>query len=466
MYKDKLDQYFNMCRSEFVETICTLVRINSAKGPALSGMPYGTGPAEALHAALQIARCMDFAVQNYNNYIGAVDMGPSPRQLDILAHLDVVPAGDGWTVTQPFVPIERDGRLFGRGVADDKGPAVAALYAMKAIKDLDIPLRKGVRLLLGTDEECGGSDIEYYYAREDEAPMTFSPDAWFPLIYIEKGGLGGYFHGRWAQTSRASRLVSLDSGEKGNMIPGEANLVLTGFDRNTVEQIAAVCAVSTSTAITVESENNDLRIRVTGIGAHGSMPEKGVNSLTAALKFVNMLPDCDDPGIKMLRELYEIFPHGDWLGEAAGVAMEDEAGPLTISLNILHCGDGKLDGVFDCRTPLCATDENVRDVLKDHLHRAKIILEDHPLSPPHYVPRESQFVQTLLKCYRQYTGDNSEPIAVGGGTYVHRLKNGVAFGCAVTEIDNKMHGADEFAIVDQLLLSAKIFAQVIIDLCG
>ena len=146
--------------------------------------------------------------------------------------------------------------------------------------------------------------------------------------------------------------------------------------------------------------------------------------------------------------------------------MEDEAGPLTISLNVLHCGDGKLDGVFDCRTPLGATNENVRDVLKDRLRSAEIILEDRPLSPPHYVPRESQFVQTLLKRYRQYTGDSSEPIAIGGGTYVHGLKNGVAFGCAVAEVDNKMHGADEFAIVDQLLLSAKIFAQVIIDLCG
>src|SRR5699024_10557105 len=108
-------------------------------------------------------------------------------QLDILAHLDVVPAGEGWTVTEPFEPVEKDGRLYGRGTADDKGPAVAALYALRAVKELGIPLKKRVRLILGTDEECGSSDIQHYYAVEKEAPMTFSPDGAFPVVNIEKG---------------------------------------------------------------------------------------------------------------------------------------------------------------------------------------------------------------------------------------------------------------------------------------
>ena len=119
---------------------------------------------------MELAKEAGFSVTNYDNYVMAADLGPQPAELDILAHLDVVPVSDSWTVTQPFEPLVKDGKIYGRGTADDKGPAVAALYAMKAIKELGIPLKKGVRLILGTDEECGSSDLEYYYARKRKRP--------------------------------------------------------------------------------------------------------------------------------------------------------------------------------------------------------------------------------------------------------------------------------------------------------
>ena len=135
-------------------------------------------------------------------------MNNKDAQLDILAHLDVVPAGDGWTVTKPFEPVVKDGKIYGRGTADDKGPAVAALYAMRAVNELGIPLKKNVRLILGTDEECGSSDITHYYSVEKEAPMTFSPDASFPVINIEKGRIEGNFTAEFEPSDKLPKMVS------------------------------------------------------------------------------------------------------------------------------------------------------------------------------------------------------------------------------------------------------------------
>ena len=209
MYKEKISRYIDAHKKEMLEDIEELCRINSVKGSYRIGKPYGEGCSEALRTALHIAECYDFSINNYDNYVGTVDMNNKDAQLDILAHLDVVPAGDGWTVTKPFEPVVKDGKIYGRGTADDKGPAIAALYAMRAVNELGIPLKKNVRLILGTDEECGSSDITHYYSVEKEAPMTFSPDASFPVINIEKGRIEGNFTGQRSTSFRRQRKLSL-----------------------------------------------------------------------------------------------------------------------------------------------------------------------------------------------------------------------------------------------------------------
>lgn len=148
MYRKEIEGFIDSHRDEMIEDICTLCRINSEKMPYVEGKPYGEGPFQALQAALNMAEGYGFTIRNYDNYVGTADLNDKERQLDILAHLDVVPAGEGWTETKPFEPVVKDGKLFGRGTADDKGPAVAALYAMRAVKELDIPLNKNVRLIL------------------------------------------------------------------------------------------------------------------------------------------------------------------------------------------------------------------------------------------------------------------------------------------------------------------------------
>ena len=467
MYREKIDAFIDAHTQEMLEDICELCRINSEKMPYEEGMPYGPGAAECLEAALDMAEGYGFDVVDYDGYVGCVDMNELPKQLDILAHLDVVPAGEGWEVTGPFDPVVKDGRLYGRGTADDKGPAVAALYAMRAVKELGIPLKKNVRLIMGTDEECGSSDIDHYYRIEKEAPMTFSPDASYPVTNTEKGRLPGHFTAEFEASDALPKLVSINAGTKINVVPGKATATVEGFDADTLE--AAAKEVEEETGIQFRFSYTEAHCVMTagGVGAHASTPQEGNNAITGLLTLLVRLPFAPCAQMEMLKKVLELMPHGDVHGTTLGVDMEDEiSGRLTIAFSMLTVDETSLDGQFDGRCSVCATEETVLHVIKGAMAGAGITLLNDSMTPPHHVDGDSVFVKTLLKAYEDYTGLKGECQATGGGTYVHNLKNGVAFGAAMPGTDNHMHGADEFAVVDELVMSAKIFAQVIVELCG
>lgn len=462
----QLDRYFEEHREEMVRDICRLVRINSTRGEEKPGMPYGEGPKAALTEAGMLAGELGFSVKYYADRVCAADLNGNPTQLDILAHLDVVPVSDSWQVTKPFEPLVKDGRIYGRGAADDKGPAVAALYAAKAVRDLGIPLSKNVRIILGSDEECGSSDLKYYYAEEKEAPMSFSPDADFPLINLEKGGLHGCFSAEWEEDPALPRLVKFESGTKINVVPDKAYALFEGLDRRQVTGIAAAVSEETGAKFMLSQENGMLRIDAKGVGAHAASPQGGVNALTALMKLTVALPLAESAGFAHLRRVQELFPHGDWLGKAAGVAMKDDlSGETTLSFDIFHYTLTRLEGEFDCRASILANDGNLRDVISARLEEGGLSLAPCSMYPAHHVPEESPFIQTLLSCYEEFTGEKGYCISIGGGTYVHSLKNGVAFGCAKPGVDYRMHGDDEFTEIDQLILSAKIFAAAIAEIC-
>lgn len=466
MLKERLEEYFARHRQEMVEDICRLVRIDSVKGEARPGQPFGPGPAAALDAAMDMARSMGFATRNWDGYVGTVDYGPGPRQLDMLAHLDVVPVGNDWTVTTPFAPVEKDGLLYGRGTADDKGPAVAALYALRAVKDLGIPLQRSARLILGTDEESGSADIAHYYATEAEAPMTFSPDADYPVINIEKGRAQGNFTAHWEESSALPRLVSFHAGTRANVVPGVADAVVAGLPADEIRSAAKAVTDEIGVSFELAETEEGTAIHAAGESSHASEPMHGNNALTGLMTLLCRLPLAEDGATARIRALAGIFPHGDSRGAAAGIARDHaESGPTTLACTVLHLEGTELNGQFDGRTAIGATRENTADVLTAKMAERGITL-DCRCRPEHYVPADAPIVRELLKCYEEYTGKKGEPLAIGGGTYVHHLKNGVAFGCAMPGVDNRMHGADEFAVVDDLILSAQMFAQAIVDLCG
>lgn len=474
MYQEQIKKYMKDHKQEMLEDISTLCRINSEKMSYKVGMPFGSGTFRALGAALSMAENYGFITTNYDSYVGTVDFGNLERHLDILAHLDVVPAGEGWTVTEAFEPLVKDGKIYGRGTADDKGPAVAALYAMRCVKELGIPLKKNVRLILGTDEECGSSDIAHYYDQEPEAPMTFSPDASYPVVNIEKGRLNGHFTAEWEESEALPRLISFEAGIKANVVPGKAFATIE-LGSLTLEDIRPIIdeaekELDIEFLLTAQDSLEDdpiYTITAVGAGAHASSPEAGKNALTALLNLISRLPLAECPQTDYVKKLTELFPHGDLNGEALGVKMRDElSGDLTLALTLLTIDEGSLDGTFDARCPICSNEENTLNVVKETMAQKDITLHNKEMTPPHHVDGSSDFVKTLLKVYEDYTGRKGECLAIGGGTYVHHLKNGVAFGASMPETDNRMHGADEFAVIDELVVSAEIFAQVIIDLCS
>lgn len=467
MYKKEIEEYIETHKQAMLEDICTLCRINSEKMPYKEGMPYGPGAFEALSEALDMAELYGFSITNYDNYVGTADLNDKEHQLDILAHLDVVPAGEGWKETQAFRPVVKGDKIFGRGTADDKGPAVAALYAMRAVKELNIPLKKNVRLILGTDEECGSSDITHYYSIEKEAPMTFSPDGAFPVVNTEKGSLNGNFTAEWTPSAKLPRLVSVNAGIKVNVVPGKANAVVMGVDTEVLLHAAAECGKRTGIRYELDLEGERASVTAIGESAHASIPEEGNNALTGLLVYLSELPLAECPQTTMIRRLLELIPHGDTSGKALGIAMGDEiSGDLTLAFSLLKVTESGLEGTFDSRCPVCSTEDNVLKVVRKNMEEKGFTFHTDSMRSPHHVDGNSEFVKTLLNAYENYTGRKGECVSMGGGTYVHELKNGVAFGAAMPETDNRMHGADEFAVIEELVVSAKIFAQVIVDLCS
>ena len=467
MYREKIEAYIDSHRQEMIDDICTLCRIDSQKMPYSAGKPYGEGAFRVLNMALDLAHGYGFEINNYDNYVGTADLNDGPAQLDILAHLDVVPAGEGWTVTEAFKPVEKDGKLYGRGTSDDKGPAVAALYAMRCVKELGIPLTKNVRLILGTDEECGSSDIEHYYSVEKEAPMTFSPDGEFPVVNIEKGRLEVHFDSSFEPSEALPRLASFISGTKANVVPGKAQALVLGLEPEAVLAFAKKAQEETGICFTVSASEEGVSILAEGKGAHASTPGEGRNALTGLLKLIASLPLAPCPQFEALKALEGLMPHGDTCGRVLGVNLSDElSGELTLAFSMLTVKEDGLEGVFDSRCPICSNEENTLKVIKERMAKAGIVLHNDSMTPPHHVDGDSHFVRTLNRVYEEYTGLKGGCLAIGGGTYVHGLKNGVAFGASFPGTDTHMHGADEFAVIDELLACAKIFAQVIVELCA
>lgn len=464
MYRDKIDAYFEDCEAEFVESLAKLVAIRSVVGQAEEGMPYGRGPAEALALGLEMAASAGLATRNLDNQVGIVDLNDKESNLGILCHLDVVDVGEGWN-TPPFSATIENGMIYGRGVNDDKGPAVAALYAIKAVKDLGIPLKYNVRLVLGTAEETGSSDITYYLSREDPPPNVFSPDGNFPVVNTEKGSLRVTFTKSWAPSDELPRIVSVKGGQVRNVVPGKAEAVVEGLP---VEEIESVCnrvGIMTGAAYSIAERDGTVEILAHGHAEHASTPEKGCNAITAMLAVLTELPLAGCEGSTMIKAVNDLFPHGDYYGSAIGIAQSDAiSGPLTLSFDIYEQTLTGLKGYIDSRTPLCTTRENSFEIVKQKFDALGVKI-DSRIMRPHHTPCESEFIQVLLQVYEEYTGNKGYCEAVGGGTYVHTINGGVCYGAGMPGFESNVHGANERMPIKDLITAAKIFAQVIIEIC-
>lgn len=467
--QEKINAYFDdpQVRRELIAAVSRLVGVKSVKGPAAPGAPFGPGPKAALEEAVRLCQDLGFESRNYDDHVGVADLNDKPTQLHILGHLDVVGEGTDWD-TDPYACVEKDGLLYGRGVSDDKGPTVCALFAMKCVRDLGLPVSKNVRLIMGTDEESGSEDIAYYYAREPYAPQSFTPDAEFPLINVEKGHYHPQFGASWPAVMVEPRVSNLTGGFRVNVVPPEAQAEVLGLSANHVRPFCGAVEGQSGAVFTLTDMVGGVRIHCAGRNAHAARPEGGVNAIQAILTVLAQLPLADCESTKAVKAMHELFPYGDTRGKALGIAQSDDvSGELTVNLALITMNETGFTSKFDCRFPVCATEENCRKVCEASFARHGIsVLETPEMATYHMVPGDSPLVKTLLECYSTYSGvKDPQPIAIGGGTYVHDIPGGVAFGCEFPDFDTRMHCANERVRIDDLARSAKMFALAIATLC-
>ena len=450
---DKIFSYLDSHFEDMVNDLERLIKIPSVMGDPSPDAPFGEQPAAALTEMLDICREAGLSVRNIENYIGTADLFPTEQtpELGILCHLDVVPAGNGWSVP-PFSLTRRDGKLIGRGAIDDKGPSVAALYAVRAVKDLGIKLNKNIRLIFGTNEENGSADLARYRKKEALPEMLFTPDGSYPLINAEKGML------RISYSAKISPdIISINGGAAINAVPEFAEAILNVDYAN----ISAYENRFDGVKISSERQGDKIKITASGKSAHASTPESGKNAVTALLTVISEI--CKDPAISALSKM---FPCGETDGASAGIKCSDNLGALTSVLSVISAENGVLEAKQDIRFPVTKTSGEVLEKLKISAEVAGLKMQADMITEPHYVPEDSDFIRRLLEAYEQVTGEKGYCVAIGGGTYVHETGTGVAFGAEFPGEENNMHGADEFITEESLLKNAKIFAVAIVRLCS
>jgi len=452
----RLDAALEALHEDMVSTLQRWIRVPSVRAErSADNAPFGAEVRRALDVAMEDIARLGMNVRDVDGYCCDCEIGEGEDVVAVLAHLDVVPEGDGWD-HDPYGGEIVDGRMVGRGTGDDKGPGVAALFAMKAIEDAGIKLSKRCRLILGCDEECGMQDLEYYEEKIGLPDVGFSPDAEFPLINTEKG----IMQMKLDAPMTDERLISIACGTRPNVVPGTAVAVVAGDWR---EQAADAFDVEDEDcAIETELVDGNTKLTVTGVPAHASTPEQGKNAAKMLIAVLKKLGIGGAP-IALLDEAVGEGYSGLNLGIAGSDAV---SGPLTINLGLLFAGEGNLSVTFDCRYPVFFSDVTISTTVAKRLAPAGFAMEPCHASHPHHVPESSELVSKLMAVYNGITGTQAKPFAIGGGTYARHLKEGVAFGMLFPGEPELAHQANESIDVANYLKAARIYAYAIVALCA
>lgn len=471
MNYEKLDALVESYRDELIENIRKWIAIPSVQGePAGENAPFGAEVRRMLDTALADGRRFGFEVRDIDGYAGDISYGAGEQTMGMLAHLDVVPLGDGWT-HDPLGGEIADGRIYGRGTTDDKGPALCALYAMRAVKEAGLPLKDGVRLILGCDEETGMSDMRHYASKMKMPDYGFSPDAEFPVINIEKGGVNMRLSKvTGGEDGAAIPVYSLYAGERPNVVPAEATAVV-GLAHTTLaelnEKLSAIEKAHDRFRLSAaDAGEGRARITATGVNAHAAMPERGVNAagmLLIALKELGAGGAGSAPAIAMLADAVGM----EYTGQSLGIACADElSGALTCNLGILRYDANELSALLDIRYPICGSEELMLGQAAKRVAPAGMSVCCASSHTPLHVPADSKIVKGLLKVYHEVTGLPAYTIAIGGGTYSRMMPNTVAFGVCFPGDMDVCHIADEYIDIEKMMLGVKIFAHAIAEIAG
>ena len=414
----EMDSY----KENFVRDLADLCAVPSVKGSAEENAPFGQATLDALNVFLRQAEALGFRTKNIDQMAGYAEYGPeeASEMVACVCHLDVVPAGDGWT-GDPWVLRREDGKLIARGVSDDKGPALAALYAAKALMDdPDYSPDKRIRIIVGLDEESGSACMDRYVETEEIPQMGFTADADFPAIYAEKGIARLRF-----TLPRLSddHIATAKAGSAVNMVPSNCSVELK--DGN-VEVFA-------------------------GVTAHGSRPELGINAINVAVDALLEAGHEDS----FLNFYKNYFSTSD--ASALGLDFEDESGSTTANAGMLEIDAEQAELVVDLRYPVTFDITSALDNLNKSLSEEGVDLEVRENMEPLYLPQDSPLITTLMEVYNEGTGTEGRAVAIGGGTYARSIPNICAYGPAFPGDEDIAHQANEWVLEEKLLAATCIY---------
>lgn len=384
-----------------MKKVISIKSINANCGEVTDKTPLGKGIYDAIEEFLSIGKRMGMKTKNLDGYCGWIEIGEGEKMVGIIAHVDTVETGKGWDY-DPLTCTVTDDAIYGRGVIDDKGPALLSLYAMKEVLDSGKKLDKRIRLIIGGDEESGGNKCIKRYKETEEIPtISFSPDADYPVVFGEKGILRMRIFG---EESAIAPDFKFEGGKIVNIVPEDACAVIDGKE-----------------------------ISAKGKSAHGSTPHKGENAI-----------------LKLAPQICEKYPESTFAkvislatAQSLGIDIEDEMTKLTINPAIMVADAENCSLSYDIRYPLTASGEEIMANIKKAVDEKGLMVEFIKNENPLYVPRDSHLVTTLSKIYEEHTGNDSTPIAIGGGTYAKSFPNCVAFGVVLPGEKANIHGPNE-----------------------
>ncbi len=457
MAREALQKWIEEHTGELVSDLRALLQCESVKSTPLPTAPFGLGVRSAFDKVLELGERYGLRAKDYDGYALHLEMGYGEEVVATLSHVDVVPPGNGWSVP-PFEGVIQDGYIIARGAQDDKGPTIAVIYAARALKELELPIRKRIRLIVGGDEESGWECMKHYFQHEPERPTCgFTPDGGWPLIYAEKGIVNLQLEKAVPAPADLPRIEWARGGERPNMVPDFAEAFIRA-DGAQVDRILLTLA-GLEDIVTV-SEDTGVHVSARGRSAHGSAPQEGVNAVARLLDALRQVG---------------LANHHDWLepmcawahsmdGSALGIAHSDEvSGALTSNLGVFHYDGSHVQCVVNVRYPVTWTLEALLERLSATIEPEGFRLVHHFGIAPLYVPLDTPFLQTILRVYREETGDDSPPKTMGGGTYARATQNIVAIGTGF-DGDGSAHEPDERIAISTLQKITLIYARILLEL--
>lgn len=464
----EIDNWIVQNKDAFVRDLDRLVAIPSVSAKGNEQYPFGKNCKDVLDEAASLAEGYGFHMENHEYYCGSLLVkGASchPKRIGLYVHLDIVPLGEGWH-NPPLKCTLKDGFLIGRGVGDNKGAGICALYALRFLREHGIALKNDVLVYYGLSEETGMQDLEYFRRTQKVPDFNLVADTDFPVCYGEKGLMRADI-----ECEAEGNLVSFHAGSVVNVIPAKAEAVIAGVaPAEAKARLRGMEGVSVECVQQEGQAADHVKIVAEGISRHAAFPEGSVNAvhvLAKALVDSGLLTGSVEEALKALESMTS-----DSYGVGCGIPFEDkESGKLTCVGSVVHTKDGKIKVSFDTRYPVTVDAEAVAGGFIRQAQALGFAVELREVSAPAYVSLDNPYIHVLMEICDHVQGRHYEPYTMGGGTYSRHLPCAVGFGPGVPDAPNPFedghgrgHQPDECVPFDMLLKGLKTYIISLMEL--